>query len=330
MSELMTAAVYNGPKQIDIQKVDFPNVPDGWSLIKVAYCGVCGTDLNIYGGGHPRAQAPLIMGHEFSGLVYGHPSIQDGKSVTVLPLLYCGKCKPCRGGIPHVCESLKLIGIDCNGGMAEFVAVPNEKIVPLPNSMTLKVGALIEPFAVGVHAIRESRFKPGDSVTVFGAGPIGLCVALVLKYFGAKEITVVEPNSYRHKLSTELGFITLDPTKDEIPKNDMVYDCAAHPTVAEKLVEKTRVRGEIVLVGAYKKPTELDLQNITFKELSLKGTRVYTYNDYEIAIKLINEQPDAQKILTHVTKIQDTSQLFQDLLAGADMVKAVVSFNLEN
>ncbi|MCL7745767.1 zinc-dependent alcohol dehydrogenase [Halalkalibacter alkaliphilus] len=330
MSKFMTAAVYNGPKQIDVQQVRYPEPPEGCSLIKVAYCGICGTDLNIYGGGHPRAHAPLIMGHEFSGLVYGHPSIEDGKSVTVLPLLYCGDCKPCNEGFSHICETLNLIGIDCDGGMAQFVAVPNEKVIPLPDSMSLKAGALIEPFAVAVHAIRESKFKPGDSTTVFGAGPIGLCVALVLRCFGAKEITVVEPNSYRKNISTELGFHTLDPVKDDIPKNDLVYDCAAHPTVAEKLVEKTHVRGEIVLVGAYKKPTPLDLQNITFKELSIKGTRVYTDIDYEIAMKLINEHPDCEKIITHVVDIKNSSQLLKELSEGANIVKAVVSFNLEN
>lgn len=326
VSEKMKAAVYVEPNKVEIKEVDVPKVSDGWCKVKVAYCGICGTDLNIYSGGHPRAQAPLIMGHEFSGKVYDHPTIADGTNVTVNPLLVCGTCKPCTEGFPHVCETLRLIGIDRDGAMAEWVTVPNESIIPLPPSMTLKAGAIVEPFAVAVHAVRESRYQPGDNATVFGAGPIGLCVALVLKYFGATEVTVVEVNEFRRELAEKLQFKTIDPLHDEIPKNDLVFDCAAHISVAEKLVDVTHVRGEIMIVGTYKKPTPLDLQNVNFKELTLKGTRVYTHKDFEIATELLTKHTEALQLITAEESVEKTDDLFQQLISGSPLVKAIISF----
>ncbi len=322
----MKAAVYAEPNKVEFQEIEQPHVSAGWCKVKVAYCGVCGTDLNIYGGGHPRAKAPLVMGHEFSGQVYDHPSIPDGANVTVNPLLYCGTCKPCLEGVPHVCETLKLIGIDRDGAMAEWVTVPNDSIIPLPESMSLKAGALVEPFAVAVHAVRESRYQPGDCATVFGAGPIGLCVALVLKYFGAAEVTVVEVNEFRRGLAAELGFNIIHPLNEEIPKNDLVFDCAAHISVAEKLVDVTHVRGEIMIVGTYKKPTPIDLQNVNFKELTLKGTRVYTNKDFEIATNLLTKHTDALQLITNEESVEQTDALFKQLVSGGNMVKAIVSF----
>lgn len=326
MTDKMIAAVYAKPNEVVVKEVEIPEQQEGWCKVKVSYCGICGTDLNIYGGTHPRATAPLIMGHEFSGQVYGHPTIADGTNVTVNPLLYCGTCKPCVEGVPHVCETLRLIGIDRDGAMAEWVTVPNEAIVPLPNTMSLKLGALVEPFAVAVHAVRESRYKPGDCATVFGAGPIGLCVALVLKYFGATEVTVVEVNEFRRDLASRLSFPTVDPTRAEIPKNDLVFDCAAHPTVAEKLVDVTHVRGEIMIVGTYKKPTPLDLQNVNFKELTVKGTRVYTHKDFEVATALLTAHNEALQLITHEERVEKTDFLFQQLVQGRDIVKALIAF----
>lgn len=327
MAKTMKAAIYQGPETITTEQVSFPDVPDGWCLMKVSYCGICGTDLNIYGGGHPRATAPLIMGHELAGHIYDHPLIADGSAVTVNPLLYCGECKPCREGNPHVCESLRLVGIDRDGGMAEYVAVPNEQVIPLPEGMSLKAGALVEPFAVAVHSVRESRFKGGDEVTVFGAGPIGLCISLVLQFFGAKRVTVVEVNQFRRELAEKLGFHTIDPATTTIPKNDLVFDCAAHPSVAERLVDVTHVKGEIMLIGTYKKPTPLDLQNVNFKELTLKGARVYTDKDFTIAAALLHQHEKALQLITNIEPVEQTARLFKELKAGGDMVKALISFS---
>jgi (R,R)-butanediol dehydrogenase / meso-butanediol dehydrogenase / diacetyl reductase len=324
---LMKAAVYEGPKKIMMRSVPVPEYEKGHALIKVNYCGICGTDLNIFSGSHPRAKEPLIIGHEFSGTIIKHPTLEEGTLVTVRPLLSCGTCDPCQNGFAHVCQSLRLLGIDRAGGMAEYVIVPASEVYPLPNHMSPKRGGLVEPFAVAVHAVRQSLFKPGDSVTVFGAGPIGLCTAITLQLFGAREVSVVEVQPFRKELAASLGFHVIDPTQEQsIPKREIVFDCAAHPSVAKQVVNVTKIKGQIVLVGTYKYPTEMDLQNITFKEISLVGTRVYTKQDYEIAISLLSRDFDFEKIITHEYPIEFVDEAFRLLSSGGDSVKVLISF----
>jgi (R,R)-butanediol dehydrogenase/meso-butanediol dehydrogenase/diacetyl reductase len=320
----MKAAVYVGPQKVAMHTLPIPEVKEGWALIKVDYCGICGTDLNIFSGSHPRAQEQLVIGHEFSGTIVNHPTLAEGTPVTVRPLLFCGECEPCQSGNSHVCESLGLLGIDQAGGMAEYVLAPVEEVYPLPADMSLKRGALIEPFAVAVHTVRESNFKPGDQVTVFGAGPIGLCTAVTLKLFGAQKVSVVEVQPFRKEVAESLGFEVIDPSED-IPQTDVVFDCAAHPSVAKRLVSVTKIKGQIMLVGTYKYPTELDLQNITFKELSVKGTRVYTKKDYEIATSLLSADFDFEKLITQEFPLESVAKSFQLLTSGGDSVKVLIS-----
>jgi (R,R)-butanediol dehydrogenase/meso-butanediol dehydrogenase/diacetyl reductase len=331
----MNAAVYRGKESLEYQQVPVPVSEDGWATIEVDYCGICGTDLNIFGGGHPRAKGPLIMGHEFSGRVVDHPTMKEGTRVTVRPILSCGACDACHSGYSHACENLRLIGIDRNGAMAQFVTAPIDEIIPLPENISTKLGSLVEPFAVGVHSIRESDFKPGDNAIVFGAGPIGLSTAISLKLLGAKHVVIVEVHPYRKKLAKELGFTIIDPkggnVKAEIKNHfngtlaDVIFDCAAHPSVAELLVDISKVKGQIVLVGTYKNPTPLDLQNITFKELSIKGTRVYTKKDYDIALDLLTKDYDFEKIITHEINVSKVEEGFKALLDG-NAIKVVVAF----
>jgi (R,R)-butanediol dehydrogenase/meso-butanediol dehydrogenase/diacetyl reductase len=333
----MLAAVYHKKNKIEVRTISPPKVPEGWATIKVDYCGICGTDLNIYGGGHPRAQGPLVMGHEFAGKIVDHPDLEEGTAVTVNPILSCGTCHACTSGYAHVCENLKLIGIDRDGAMAKYVVAPIGEIIPLPEEMSTKRGALVEPFAVAVHAVRESCFKPGDQVVVFGAGPIGMSTAVTLRLMGARNVIVVEVQPYRQQIADQLGFTVIDPQntllinsiQEELggSRPDIVFDCAAHPSVAEVLVDVTKVKGEIVLVGTYKKPTSLDLQNITFKELSVKGTRVYTRKDYEIALGLLKQVFDFEALITHEIHLNDINKAFNLLAQEGDAVKVMVSIS---
>ena len=335
MSETMMASIYHEKKTITIEEKFLPELQEGWALIKVEYSGICGTDLNIYGGGHPRAKGPLVMGHEFTGSIEKHPTLSKGTLVTVRPILSCGVCEACQTGNTHVCENLRLIGIDRDGAMAQYVTAPVDEVIPLPLGISTKIGALVEPFAVTVHAVRESSFKPGDDVIVFGAGPIGLCMAITLKLLGARKITIYEVQPYRSSIAKSLGFNVKNPI-DECGDNNssryetahIVYDCAAHPSVASMLVDVTKVKGEIVLVGTYKNPTPIDLQNITFKEITLRGTRVYTKRDFDIAIDMLTKEFPFEKIITHVVPLEKLQDGFQTLLKG-DAIKILVDLNMD-
>ncbi|MGG1662533.1 zinc-dependent alcohol dehydrogenase [Brevibacillus sp. NRS-1366] len=342
MSQLlnMKSAVYYGANDIRVEEKPKPSPPPGWALVKVSYSGICGTDLNIYVGAHPRAKGPLIIGHELSGtLVEGHPVLPTGTPVTIRPLLFCGECEPCQTGKSHVCKNLKLIGIDCDGAMAEYVAAPPETIHALPENVSLKAGALIEPLAVGVHAVRQSGFVPGDTAVVFGAGPIGMCVAVSLQLLGAGRVIVAETNRFRLQMAKELGFETIDPAEGDMLEQiysrtegngaDFSFDCAGHPSVSELLTRATKIRGTAVVVAAYKKSAPIDLLQAMFKEITIKGVRVYTPKDFEIAAELLKKPFDFEKLITHIMPLAEVKSGFDLLLTGGNAVKVLVQISQE-
>ena len=328
----MKSIVYQKAQDVTFEQKPVPEIAAGEVLIKVAYVGVCGSDMNIYQGVHPRAKAPLVMGHEFSGtIVKGHPTLANGTPVTVYPLLSCGHCEPCLSGYAHVCNTLRLIGIDCDGGMAEYVKVPADKVLEIPQSLSLKHGAFIEPLAVGVHAVRRSGYKPGDRAVVFGAGPIGLCVAACLKYFGASQVIVIETNPHRIEVAQKLGFTTINPASEDVLGQvrehtagfnaDFAFDCAAHPSVQAVLMDVIKVQGTAVIVGSYKKPPEVDLLKVEFKELTVIGIRVYERRDFEVATQILQSgRIDFDLMLSESTPEQAPA-VFQDLLKGSDAIK---------
>lgn len=334
----MKAIVYEGAQKIEVKEVAAPVAQDGWGLIKVSHAGICGTDLNIYAGTHPRAKAPLIMGHEFSGtMVTGTADLPAGTRVTVYPLLSCGTCEPCLNGNAHVCNTLKLLGIDCDGGMAEYVAAPLDKIVKLADNVSDKLGAFVEPVAVTVHAARETGFVPGDNALVFGCGTIGLAMALTLRVFGASRITMVETDDSRAAMAKSMGFEVINPigmnleqaAKDRTHGNgfDWVYDCAGAPAVAASLLDVVKVRGHIVVVAAYKHAAELPLIKGMFKETSIQFIRVYRKKDFEIAAEIVAQEPNYEKIITHVLPAEQAQKGF-DLLTtkGTGAVKVMFHF----
>lgn len=335
----MKAIQYLGANHIGVNGIPVPETPKGWAKIKVSHAGICGTDLNIYAGTHPRAKAPLVMGHEFSGILENDTSVlKKGERVTVYPLISCGRCTPCQTGNAHVCNTLGLYGIDVDGGFAEYAFVPEENLVRLPDALSLKVGALIEPIAVAVHTLRETAFTPGDNALVFGAGTIGLCTALTLRLSGAREIVVAESDESRLALAKKLGFETINPMKTDIAAFtaektngdgfDRVYDCAGAQPVAASLLDVIKVRGQIVIVASYKKPAELPLFKGMAKETSIHFVRVYRKKDVEIAAQIAVREPLYAEIITHVLPPEKAQEGFDLLFTkGTGAIKVMYQFN---
>lgn len=333
----MKAIVYEGPNTIAVKEVPTPKVPEGWALVKVSHAGICGTDLNIYAGTHPRAKAPLVIGHEFSGeMAQDAPGLPKGTRVTVYPLLSCGHCEPCRTGNSHVCNTLGLLGIDCDGGMAEYCACPVDKIVPLPENVSDKVGAFVEPIAVAVHALRETGYVPGDNAIVLGAGTIGTATAVTLRKFGAADVVISECDPARAKIARDLGFTVLDPTqvdlagfaREHCPAGgfDWVYDCAGVQAVADSLLDLVKVRGHIVIIASYKKPAALPLFKGMAKETDFRFCRVYRKKDFEIATQMAAD-PDYETIITHVLPADEAQKGFDLLFTkGTGAVKVMFTF----
>lgn len=333
----MQALVWRGTDQLDVEELPVPPERDGWAVVDVSHAGVCGTDLHIWAGEHPRATAPLTLGHEFVGRLArdGH-GLRAGTPVAVEPLIACGTCTPCRRGNAHICNELRLLGIDLAGGVAQQALVPRERLVPLPEETDLRRAAFVEPLAVAVHAIRRSGSKLGDRVLVAGAGPIGLAIALCAQVAGAAEVFVSEPSERRRAVAGSLGLTVLDladpggdlrrRTGDE--GADITVDAAAHPSVSREIAGWTRTGGKLVMVGTYADMATLDLQDVVFRELELVGCRVYSRTDFEHAVQLIaTKRFDPSPLITSVVSMQDALEALVRLRDG-DEIKLLIEMEV--
>jgi (R,R)-butanediol dehydrogenase/meso-butanediol dehydrogenase/diacetyl reductase len=331
----MLAARYLGPNQIEAREVSLPSIQAGEALIRVEACGFCGSDINIVAGTHPRATAPLTIGHEVSGRIVEMAGRADGLSigdrVTTYPLISCGRCYACKHGHPHVCRELRLFGFDVDGGMAEFVKLPAESLLKLPDDMPAQIGALIEPLAVAVHGVKRASLQDVKVATVLGAGPIGLLTALVAKARGIPHVLISDVLPSRLELAESVGLTAVpagaplhNRTFDLSDQNgaDLVFECAGHPSSAKEMTALVRSRGTIVNLGVFKKPVPVDMQAINFKEVEILGSRVYERTDFEAAVDMAMTLP-LEAIISRDFPLHDVSEAFKLFRAG-DVCKVMI------
>lgn len=321
----MKALVYEGPKKVAVQEVAVPVPRDGQALIKVNYCGICGSDIGIYSGTHPRAKAPLILGHEFVGVIEeikGEANgFKVGDRVAAYPLLSCGHCFACKNGKEHVCDTLKLIGIDLDGGIAEYVCCNTDALYKIPDSVPMKVAGIIEPLAVAVHTLHRSGFKPLDKVAIQGAGPIGLLVGIVAKHSGAACVIISDIDEGRLDMGCRLGFETVNSTKESLTDYvkkvtdgvgvDIIYECTGVESAALEMTAPCRTDGMICMVGVHKAPHPVALSDMHFRELNMTATRVYTRRDFGQAVAYTKEIcSELEQVITPVLPLSDCANVF--------------------
>ena len=184
----MLQQVMTEPGKIEFREIPVPEAGLGQVLVRIMEIGVCGSDIHVYHGEHPFTSYPVTQGHEVSGVIEklgkGVEGLKVGQKVTIQPQVVCGECWPCRNGKYNLCESLKVMGFQTTGVASEYFAVDAEKVTPLPEEMSLEEGAMIEPLAVAVHAVRRAGDVRGRDICVLGAGPIGILVAQAAKGMG--------------------------------------------------------------------------------------------------------------------------------------------------
>ena len=339
----MLSATFQGPYKIEALETDIPSPGDGEVLVKVYASGICGSDLAIVSGQHPRAKPPLVIGHEFAGEVVSlgggdTGEFQTGDRVTLFPLLTCGTCYACRNGFSHVCASLRLIGFDRNGGMADYVTVPVDLLVRLPNDMTYDVGALIEPLAVCIHAVGRTTVRKEDAVVVLGAGPIGLLTAMTLRSIGVEKLYITDIDPFRLDIARSLKFDAVDSSQTDIVEYikaatngdmaDRLFEVAGVQASATQMTELVRPRGTIVNVSVYKKQPVVDMRSVNFKELTLIGTRVYTQDDYRIALDIAGAMP-LDQIVSHRLPLTEVAGAFKTIFDGNQVCKVLFTFGPE-
>jgi (R,R)-butanediol dehydrogenase/meso-butanediol dehydrogenase/diacetyl reductase len=317
----MLAGVYTGVESLRFQEWPKPELGPNEILVKVRYAGICGTDMMIYAGKHPRVVPPRVLGHEIFGAIAetrapAESKLKEGDRVAVFPLISCGRCVPCREGNAHVCEKLGLLGIDADGGFAEYVKTTPEQLIPVPPGVDDEQAALVEPLSVAVHVVRTSGFTAGDTALVTGAGPIGNLIAQVLRAVGARHVLVSEAMPFRRELAGRMGFAVVNPLEvkpaEAIRKLmgenfvDHVFEATGAPAAYRDAVQCCKVRGHITFVGLPKSVPEVDVLNLVFKEIRTSGARVYTPKDFLVAISLLERGAiDVKSVVTDRLPLKD-------------------------
>lgn len=326
----MLAARYVGPHRVETEEVSLPSIGNEEALIAVEACGFCGSDINIIAGTHPRAKAPLTLGHELSGRIVQINSSQShfavGDRVTTYPLISCGNCYACKNGNSHVCRDLRLFGFDVDGGMAQYVKLPASSLMRLPAEMPARIGALIEPLAVAVHGVGRASLQNVELAAVLGAGPIGLLTALVARARGIRQVVISDVVPARIELAKDLGLHAAAAGQElhrivmELSNQngaDLVYECAGHSSSAKEMSTLVRSRGVIVNLGVFKSPVAVNMQEINFKEIELLGSRVYERKDFQAAIDLAMSL-GLERIVTSVYPLQQVGAAFERFQSGEE------------
>ncbi|CDR48450.1 RHTO0S18e00320g1_1 [Rhodotorula toruloides] len=359
--QTMKAAMYYGPHDLRIEEVAKPVPREGEVLVKVAWCGICGTDLHEYDAGpilvpnkqpHPitrssLSQGPVRLGHEFSGTVEEvGPGVEGdwkmGDRVVIEAVISCHKCYACRSGCNNACTSLGFVGLSGpSGGLAEYFSSPASFLHRLPPNVSLKAGAMCEPLAVAIHAVKRAGFEKGMKVLVCGAGPIGVFLTVVLKAMGADLIVVSEPSTTRRKFATLAGATqTVSPLED--PGNllsslramtgenegfDIAFEAAGVESALALAISAVRTRGVVLNVSVWSKEPKIDMNQLVFGEKSIRGASCYFEDHPEVMRALGAEEI---KLDQYVTSTIPLDQLieggFEQLLRNAENhVKILVS-----
>lgn len=305
----MKTLVWEAPRVMVMREQEIPKPAAGEVLIRVAYAGICGSELSGYLGHNALRVPPLVMGHEFSGTLKEispdardeFPDFKPGQAVTVNPLCFDGTCEFCRHGLSQLCIARKLIGAHRPGAYAEYVNVPANLVVPLPQGMSLRTGALTEPVACGVRVGELAGDLQGRDAFIAGAGPIGLLAlqALVLK--GARRVYISDLDAGRLQMARALGGIALSARETDVAQYvraetngygvAVSVDCVGSAVTRKQTVQATRSAGTAILVGLHEETSAMPAAEIIRREIVVKGSFSYTRENFIEALRrLENEQ----------------------------------------
>lgn len=291
------------PRKMILEQVPVPAPGPGQVRLKIETCGVCGSDIHAYYGEHPYIQCPIAPGHEFAGRVdmvgEGVSGWQVGQPVTAEPSLVCGECDNCRAGLYNICDNLKVIGCQSDGGFAEYLVVPANKLVEIPAAMTFEQGSFVEPLAVGVHGLRMGSVTPDTRLLILGAGTIGLMHLLVARAWGVQDITITDRIASKLDLAAELGAAhTVNTSQTRLTDFcrqtfgserpfDVAVECVGVGATVRDGIETLKKGGTMVVVGVFPKEVPVNMGFVQDRELKLVGSLMYRMDDFIEARDLI-------------------------------------------
>ena len=328
------------PGKIEFRDVPVPKVKEGQVLVKIKRIGICGSDIHVYHGKHPYTSYPVVQGHEVSGeivkLTDGGSNFKEGDKVTIQPQIVCGRCYSCKHGQNHICDNLKVMGFQATGMASEYFAVDLKKVLKLPENISYDHGALVEPLAVAVHALKRGGDIKRRKILILGAGPIGNLVAQAANGMGAQSVMITEISDYRINIARECGInYCLNSKTQDIgeelintfgkDKADLILECVGINTTTEQAIANARKGTDIIVVGVFAEKATVDLGLVQDRELKLIGTLMYQEEDYRKAIELIEESKvKLDPIITEHFPFEDYLEAYKYIEEKKDKIMKVM------
>jgi threonine 3-dehydrogenase len=320
----------------DVRQVKVPTFGRTDVLVKVKVASICGTDLHIYEWdrwAQGRIHPPLVPGHEFCGEVvaYGDEvtSVKEGDFVSGEMHVACGKCLQCRIGEAHICQNVRIIGVDADGAFAEYVVIPESNIWKLDPGIPQEYASILDPLGNAVHTVLAGEIA-GRSVAITGCGPIGLFAIAVARAVGAAQVFAIEVNEHRRNVARQMkADFTLDPSKDNVNEIvmektggsgvDVVLEMAGHPSAIRTAFDIVRRGGRISLLGLTSKPVSLNFsEDIIFKGITIQGIngrRMYQ-TWYQMTALLKAGKLDLHPVITDRIAMKDFPKAMERLKTG--------------
>lgn len=346
----MKAYCYTAPFTIEEQERPMPEPGANEVRIEVKAVSICGSDTGGFKGTSAMRQAPLVMGHEFSGVVdaYGEgvadPSVPVGGRVVVYPNIQCGECPDCKAGLPNLCEERYIPGTTMprggyDGAMADYVVVPADKLIPLPDSISFEEGSMFEPTSVALRGVKMLSDVKDKVVTVFGAGPIGLLALECLKSLGAKDVIAIDLNDERLAVAKECGASYIINTKNEDPVTrvmeitggkgaDAGADCVGIAVSLNTSMKMVRNGGEVAMIGmATEHMDGFEYKYAVAHEMKLFGSYCYVDELYDIVDMLVEGKINLKRLITSVVPMNQVQTKMEELTSGNSKDVKVVLVN---
>lgn len=331
----MQALLLKEYRRIELVESARPQIEAGEVLIRVAACGICGSDVHGFDGSTGRRIPPLIMGHEAAGVIeHAAPDVlglAPGDRVTFDSTVYCGECFFCRLGQVNLCNNRRVLGVSCddyrrNGAFADYISVPARIVYHLPDQLTFEHAAMIEAVSVAVHAVGLTPIGLGDTAVVFGAGMIGLLVIQAARLAGCTRVIAVDPDSARLALAGQLGAAELlNPKEVDVPAAvrdltagrgaDIAFEVVGAPQPFQTAVASVRKGGAVTLVGNIAPTVELPLQSVVTREIKLIGSCASS-GEYPVCIDLLGRGAiKVEPLISAVAPLSDGPAWFERLYA---------------
>ena len=335
----MRAVILGDDGQECFADIPEPTPAPGEVIVEIAYCGVCGSDLHAE---HQGFRHGVALGHEFSGRIIetGTGGVADfvvGDRVCINPNGdWCGSCGLCRAGQYNLCANLfqASIGVSRHGGMARYVAVPAKVLHRLPDGVTTKQGAWVEPLATALRGVRKSGIAMGDSAFVFGGGPIGLLVIALLRSMGAGHITTFEPGPGRAAMASRLGAddvlnpFNIDLTEiypDPATAPAYGFECSGVAAATESALQLLRPSGILTVTGIAPKLSHYQATDLVFKETTIQGSFIYD-EEFAMAIDLLDRGViDIEPLTSEIRSMNGGLQAFADLRQADQLIKVLLT-----